>query len=346
MKRLPRETTQNEPHRPRTYWRRSRLAGNTLLTTVLVVYGVVGYSALAAAGELGLAAFIVIPAVIGAMAGYFRKGTVMMGVLAALAAVSGVVVCLVTLNVSGMFCGFVGFLIVSAPALVGVLIGAIFRMAHDHHEPRNRTDAFAIILLLPAFVLAAEKAFPPADQVHSTTTQCDLAVPVDAAWDAIVFYEEVEHEAPLALQILLPQPVKATGDKTRVGEIVQCLYDRGYLTKEITEVHLGRTLEFRVVEQHLHFERDVTLVGGSFRLEPTQSGSRIVLRTDYRRHLRPEWLWKPIEDYVVHTLHGHVLEGMRRKSRTIGPDPALIAVSPHDRGVGSEPAVVVSRSRP
>ena len=30
--------------------------------------------------------------------------------------------------------------------------------------------------------------------------------------------------------------------------------------------------------------------------------------------LRPAFIWEPIERRVIHTLHGHVLEGMRRKA--------------------------------
>ena len=26
----------------------------------------------------------------------------------------------------------------------------------------------------------------------------------------------------------------------------------------------------------------------------------------------PRWLWRPVERKIVHTMHGHLLEGMRR----------------------------------
>jgi hypothetical protein len=61
----------------------------------------------------------------------------------------------------------------------------------------------------------------------------------------------------------------------------------------------------------------------------------VVLTTRYIRHLRPAWLWEPMERKIVHTLHGHVLEGMRRNLNTGGkeeetpgtdPEPVLLAV--------------------
>ena len=83
-----------------------------------------------------------------------------------------------------------------------------------------------------------------------------------------------------------------------------------------------RLLAFEVTEQQLHFERDIALLDGSFEVVPvaeidpvdTQAapGCEIVLTTRYRRKLYPEAVWSPIERTVVHALHEHVLEGMRR----------------------------------
>ncbi len=59
----------------------------------------------------------------------------------------------------------------------------------------------------------------------------------------------------------------------------------------------------------------MTLLDGSFRLQPLDPvKTRMTLTTRYIRHLRPAWLWKPIESKVVHMLHLHVLEGVRRKA--------------------------------
>jgi hypothetical protein len=61
---------------------------------------------------------------------------------------------------------------------------------------------------------------------------------------------------------------------------------------------------------------------GSFEVAPCGSeATRIVLTTRYQRHLAPRWLWEPIERRVVHTLHGHVLEGMKRRAEQT-PDPS------------------------
>jgi hypothetical protein len=84
-------------------------------------------------------------------------------------------------------------------------------------------------------------------------------------------------------------------------------------------------LAFEVIEQELHFERDISLRDGVFEILPAPDDrATIVVTTRYQRHLSPRWLWRPVERKVVHTLHGHVLEGMRRHAehhRLTDPPP-------------------------
>ena len=78
-----------------------------------------------------------------------------------------------------------------------------------------------------------------------------------------------------------------TGDKTRVGNIVRCLYDRGEVVKRITEVERDAALAFDVLEHDIHIEGDVILLDGAFRLERDRGGrTRLELSTRYRAKLR------------------------------------------------------------
>jgi hypothetical protein len=147
----------------------------------------------------------------------------------------------------------------------------------------------------------------------STSTTFDF--PVGPTWDAIVFYEQVEHEAPFLLTMALPRPARTEGHKEGVGDVQKCIYEKGYLVKTITHFDKPRLLAFDVTEQHLDFEHDVVVLDGSFILQPmAKDKTRVVLTTRYRRLLRPAWLWEPVERMVIHTLHGHVLDGMRRRA--------------------------------
>jgi hypothetical protein len=130
-----------------------------------------------------------------------------------------------------------------------------------------------------------------------------------------MFYEDVEHSPPWILHLTLPKPIRSEGDKSRVGGNVKCFYDRGYLAKRITKRVEPRLLAFDVTEQKVNYEHDVELREGSFEIEPIgERQSLIRLTTRYERKLAPRFVWEPIEQHVIHKLHGHVLEGMRRKA--------------------------------
>jgi hypothetical protein len=67
--------------------------------------------------------------------------------------------------------------------------------------------------------------------------------------------------------------------------------------------------------------------GGSYEFRADGTGSRVVLATLYSGHLRPRWLWRPLERFLAHRLHRHILDGMRdalQESVLLGPVPELL----------------------
>lgn len=159
-----------------------------------------------------------------------------------------------------------------------------------------------------------EGQVPRNTEVNEVSTAVTFNATAQQAWNSILFYEQVQHSPPWLLKLALPRPVRAEGSKAHVGDVQRCVYENGHLVKRITCCVDRSELAFEVVEQHLHFERDVSLRDGVFRLEQVGTdGTRVVLTTRYVRRLSPAWLWEPMERHILHTLHGHVLEGMRRR---------------------------------
>jgi hypothetical protein len=155
----------------------------------------------------------------------------------------------------------------------------------------------------------------------SVATDATFAAGPEDVWQAIAFYEEIEHDPPPLLRLALPRPLRSEGRKGRVGGLVRCSYSKGYLVKRMTEVEENRLLAFDVVEQELRFGAGVRLLGGSVELEPLASRhTRLTMTTRYlSRRLHPRRLWVGLEEMLVHAFHRHVLEGMRRDLRL---DPA------------------------
>jgi hypothetical protein len=162
-----------------------------------------------------------------------------------------------------------------------------------------------------------------ADQV---STSYELFAPANAVWQCLMFYEDVPRRPWPLLRLILPQPLHSEGDKLTVGGLVRCTYSRGYLLKRSTEVDADRRLRFEVVEQKLGIERRARARCGSYELEPTARGTCVTLTTVYESRLWPRFLWRPVERYLCHRLHQHILFGMQEQLVGAGsPGPRVLS---------------------
>jgi hypothetical protein len=102
----------------------------------------------------------------------------------------------------------------------------------------------------------------------------------------MLFYEQVPKRPSRLLRMFLPVPVRTEGEKDRVGALVDCIYQGGFLEKRITGVE--RTIRFDVVTQRLGIEDAISMRGGSYSIAAhSDGGSEVVLTTQYSGHLRP-----------------------------------------------------------
>ena len=171
------------------------------------------------------------------------------------------------------------------------------------------------------------RLFPHNETVEGVATRVRFDATAEAVWQGMLFYEEVPSRPMPLLRLFLPAPVRTQGEKTRVGAIIECTYDGGYLEKRITAAERARFVRFDVSVQKLGVEDFISMTGGSYEMSDHGGGSELVLTTRYRGHLRPRWLWRPLEHFLAHHLHRHILDGMRtalgasapvRKAPTVG----------------------------
>ncbi len=154
------------------------------------------------------------------------------------------------------------------------------------------------------------RLFPPNPAIDAVTTRATLRGTPDEVWQRLMFYEEVPRRPPLLLRAQLPSPVRTEGGATHVGAAVACTYSHGGLVKRFTVLDCPRLVRFEVIEQHLGVERCLTTVEGTYELRAVDGGCEVALTTRYRGHLRPRWLWRPLERLLAHQLHRHILAGM------------------------------------
>lgn len=153
--------------------------------------------------------------------------------------------------------------------------------------------------------------FAPSGTVEEITTRMQLPAPPERVWGSLKFYEEVPSRPGALLRIGLPAPVRSEGDKLKVGGTVRCVYEGGDVLKRTTSTEAPNVLRFEVLEQRLGLERCLSLGDGVYEIRAVPGGSEVALTTRYRGHLRPRFLFRPLEQRLTHEIHGHILAGMR-----------------------------------
>jgi hypothetical protein len=301
-----------------TYWLPPLLlagAGGGVLWAILVAS--VGY---------GWATTLVMPASIGCVIGYTVKGRgcgwSAVVLLLALAATGMALTAVAGGGLAGGLCVFVLALVALVPVTLGVLLGVMLRGVLRATRFSQREYLSIALLLVPAVVAAVEGRHDGL-AIMSVSTVRVVDAPPGAAWDSIQFYEEVRRPVPWLLWLSPSlRPRYTVGRSEHVGDLKVCVYQRGHLVKRITEVIPGQRLAFAVVEQDQIETDGVTLVDGSFVLEPIDGGrrTRVTLTTRYVPKLAPRFAYAWAEAWTVHTLHGHVLAGMKDRAERNPPE--------------------------
>jgi hypothetical protein len=273
----------------------------------------------------GVAVTIVAPFCVGAVVGYGCRAKPFLLGLLALGALGVIAFTLFSADAVGVFCGTVLVVVALLPVLIGTLCGFILRVILKGTSFDQRWHLPALMLLvMPLLCGVIERAVSKPHAIESVVTSIEIPAPVGRTWNALMFYEEVHRPAPWLLRYGLPRPLYATGSTMRVGATKVCIYSKGHLSKRVTRRVPRRFLAFDVIEQDRIENHSIRPTGGSFALVPQGTDrTRVWLTTRYQPKLGPRWIWRPFEKLAVHTLHQHVLEGMRLKALDRGPGNTL-----------------------
>ncbi|MEO0475451.1 MAG: hypothetical protein AAF085_05670 [Planctomycetota bacterium] len=318
-----------DPDRPSTYSRRRPFVWHQYWWPGAVLALVVGFLwafILYRHNELGWGLFIGVPAMLGALMGYFpvkdkRPRAPRIATQGAVGLAAVVLIVMMMLGgLVGLFCAilllgaflpfafmgyFSGFML--AKVLTAILVNSNF-------EQRDYLPMLQLLLLIAlpgAFHLAQVAFAPPLGPVTVSTTQV-LPMGVDDAWDAQMFYEDVPGPRPYLHRIGLPRPIETQGVVRNIGDQHISTYTKdARIVKQATIVVPGETLAFDLVKQTNFEDRALRFQQGRFDFEPIgRNATRVTLTSTYQPLMRPRLLWQPIERAMSRTLHNHILDGM------------------------------------
>lgn len=221
---------------------------------------------------------------------------------------------LAALDMAGVYCGLILTAVLVVPVLLTIgFIAALIKILDSFQRRKPKGPLLPILLFLVVAGVIALEGHSSNLPSESEVIETHRVLPMNAheVWESLVFYEEVRLEPPALARIGLPTPLYAEGRVERVGDVKRCIYQGGYLVKEITHYEPRQILAFDALEQVGVEDRSADLVSGSFRLRELADGrTEVTLTTTYKPLLQARPIWRQFEVATAHALHNHVLNGI------------------------------------
>jgi hypothetical protein len=242
----------------------------------------------------------------------------------AASALAGVAILLVALE--GAIC-----LIMAAPiafflSFLGALVGYTIQARpwlNDHGAPLT----FMLLLVVPS-LMAAESANEPEPEVRAVRTEVFINAPPDGVWPHVIAFPPLPEPDDWFFKTGIAYPQRAEIHGVGVGAVRHCIFSTGTFVEPIDVWDPPHRLRFRVTEQpepmqewspyHIHpahLDHYLNSREGQFLLEALPDGrTRLVGTTWYSNRMWPAAYWNLWSDYIIHRIHGRVLEHIQKLS--------------------------------
>ena len=239
---------------------------------------------------------------------------------------------LLTLVASGVALLLVAFeglicLIMSLPISIPLAIGggAIGRSAAAGSPVRQSSPGLFMLAAIP-LTAAVEPA--PGHAMHEIRSSVIIEAPPSAVWPHVIAFRDIPPPDDWFFRAGVAYPIHARIEGNGVGAVRYCVFSTGSFVEPITRWEPGRRLSFDVVEspppmRELSPYRDLSpphLHGylrsrrGEFRFVDLGDGrTRLEGSTWYEIEMAPEAYWQIFSDFLIHRIHGRVLEHIKRE---------------------------------
>ena len=208
-------------------------------------------------------------------------------------------------------------------SLFGALIGR--GIALIGKEPAY--PGLLAILALPGLAALEDRVTEPAR--YEVVTAIEIDAPRDEVWRNVVSFSELPEPSWLLFRLGIAYPRRAVIDGEGVGAVRRCEFSTGAFVEPITVWDEPARLAFDVVAQPPpmhewspyrnvhppHLDGAFRSTAGEFRLIALPDGrTRLEGSTWYELDLHPTWYWRLWADFLVHRIHGRVLEHIARET--------------------------------
>ena len=276
------------------------------------VAGLAVLAVFTAYGALGWGFTIGGPAMVGCLLGYGVRAKYVTVAAATLPVLGAILVVLVSQKIEGTFCGCIMGGIAIVPLGVGAGVGTALRQAlkRTRFGQRWHLPSVLLMLLLPAALDAAERAWGGSVASVAQSTAAVLPVDVSRAWHARLFAEPTPSATDGPFRFGMVQP-NGSGGSTAVGRTFVGRFTGGATAVRITRRDEPRELAWAFVSQAHVEDRAVRLLDGRMTFEPVgPSATRVTVTTRYQPLMTPRWCWRPVEWWAGDATHRRLLAAM------------------------------------
>jgi uncharacterized membrane protein YhaH (DUF805 family) len=263
-----------------------------------------------ALSSYGLMLFLVAPVAAGAIVGFcvayrrvgLKKSPTRYGLGAGLIGL----MLLLAMGIEGILCvALAAPFLLPLSALGGKIGGAI---ANAGRRVPQALKAFAFLPLLIAI-----EGPPQEPPEHVVETVVHVAATPETVFHHVVSFPPLGDPPAGLFDLGLPRPLAATIDGQGEAAIRRCHFTSGTFVEPIEVWRPGEELTFGVSEEPRQHSDYLTVTRGQFRMERSADGTtRLIGRTWYRLKLGPAAYWRPLAEWGLHTIHGHVLAHVKR----------------------------------
>lgn len=297
------------------------IGGTTLLGVMLIGLFTEGL------GYYGSGIFLGLPFVIAAVTSYLHN----LGRERSVASSMGLVVAMLFVGFSLLIVvaleGAVCLAMASPVMLVAALPGAVFGRALARLSVPTDGTLVGAILFLPLGSVIEQGLTQAPEREVMTVIEIDAAPEV--VWEQVVSFGDLPKPDHWLFDTGIAYPLRARIDGQGVGAIRYCEFTTGDFVEPITVWDEPERLAFDVREQPdameewsfyaglrpPHLDHSFRSLRGEFKLIALpQGGTRLEGRTWYRMEMGPASYWQLWGDWILHRIHGRVLEHVRRES--------------------------------
>ena len=284
--------------------------------------------------DYGWGLFVGMPFFVGMAAavlhGYRRPRTLGQCVRTALCAtvLAGMIMIVVALEGAGCLIMLMPLAlpIAALGAACGYAIQA--RPERDDGAAGSMNTLWATSVMLPMMIVgeASLRRDPP--KVFAVTTVVEVAAPPEKVWANVIEFGEITTPPDFIFRAGVAHPRRARIDGRGVGAVRYCEFSTGAFVEPIKVWNEPRLLKFAVTSnpppmrewspwllRPPHLDNFLVSHGGQFELTPLPGGrTRLAGTTWYEHRMWPQTYWRWWSDFLIHRIHGRVLEHVKALS--------------------------------